>query len=374
MTNKRLNFLHELKIIIEPAMQQKLESLQWEFLSELKSVENIADLEELKKDFLGKKWKLQDILKWIKDLSVEEKKIIGPLANTLKNTISEQVDKKAYVLEEAQFEKIESDEAIDVSLQFPSQKKGHRHPISITSELLEEIFLSLGFKVEDGPQIEDEEHNFDKLNIPDNHPARDIWDTFWISDEINQSKESGKKQLLRTHTSPVQVRTMLKWDLPIKIIVPGRVFRYEQEDARHTCNFYQLEGLVVGEDVTFWDLKWTLDTVMKKLLGEKTQLRFRPSIFPFTEPSAEVDVSCQICQWTGKVKWKNCSMCSGTGWVELLGAGMVHPKVLTDAGVDPEKYSWFAFGMWIDRIAAQRFGVSSSRMFYQGKLKLNEQF
>ncbi len=356
-------------------MQQKLETLQSEFLSQLEKIENIADLEDLKKEFLGKKWKLQDILKGIKDLSVDEKKIIGPLANTLKNTISEEADKKVAALEEAQFAQIESEEAIDVSLQFPSTKTGHRHPISITSELLEDIFISLGFKVEDGPQIEDEEHNFDKLNIPDNHPARDVWDTFWISDDMNDFKESGDKQLLRTHTSPVQVRTMLKWDLPIKIIVPGRVFRYEQEDARHTCNFYQLEWLVVGEDVTFGDLKWTLDTVMKKLLWDDTKLRFRPSIFPFTEPSAEVDVSCQICKWTGKIKgWKKCSMCSGTGWVELLGAGMVHPKVLTDAWIDPEKYSGFAFGMWIDRIAAQRFWVSSSRMFYQGKLKLNEQF
>jgi phenylalanyl-tRNA synthetase alpha chain len=167
---------------------------------------------------------------------------------------------------------------------------------------------------------------------------------------------------------------MLKWELPIKIIVPGRVFRYEQEDARHTCNFYQLEGLVVWKGVTFGDLKWTLDTAMKKLLWESTEVRFRPSIFPFTEPSAEIDISCQLCKWTGKVKNENCKMCSATGWVELLWAWMVHPKVLKDAGVDPEEYSGFAFWMWIDRIAAQRFWVSSSRMFYQSKLKLNEQF
>jgi phenylalanyl-tRNA synthetase alpha chain len=167
---------------------------------------------------------------------------------------------------------------------------------------------------------------------------------------------------------------MLKWELPIKIIVPWRVFRYEQEDARHTCNFYQLEWLVVWEKINFWNLKWTLETVMQKLLWDQTKLRFRPSIFPFTEPSAEIDVSCKICNWTGKIKNSNCRMCSGTGWVELLWAGMVHPKVLEWAGIDPEKYSGFAFGMWIDRIASQRFWVSSSRMFYQSKLKLNEQF
>jgi phenylalanyl-tRNA synthetase alpha chain len=226
------------------------------------------------------------------------------------------------------------------------------------------------FKIEDGPHIEDEEHNFDKLNIPGDHPARDVWDTFWLSDEINADRDEKNKLLLRTHTSPVQIRTMLKWDLPIKIIVPGRVFRFEREDARHTSNFYQLEWLVVGEWVTFGDLKWTLDTAMKQLLWEKTETRFRPSIFPFTEPSAEVDVSCQICAGKG---WK-CRMCSGTGWVELLGSWMVHPKVLRDCGIDPEKYSWFAFGMWIDRIAAQRFWVSSSRNFYLSELQLNDQF
>jgi phenylalanyl-tRNA synthetase alpha chain len=240
--------------------------------------------------------------------------------------------------------------------------------------LLEEIFISMWYTVADGPQVEKEEYNFDKLNIPDNHPARDVWDTFWISDEVNKDKWIWERLLLRTHTSPVQVREMLKWKLPLKIIVPGRVFRYEQEDARHTCNFYQLEGLVVWEGITFWDLKWTLETAMQKLLWEKTKLRFRPSIFPFTEPSAEIDISCQICGGSWEKNWKNCSMCSGSGWVELLGAWMVHPKVLEYCGIDSEKYSGFAFGMWIDRIASQRFWINSWRMLYQSKLKLNEQF
>lgn len=355
-------------------MQKELDDLQKIFSEQLETINNEAGLEELKKDFLWKKGKLQDILKGIKDLSVEEKKIVGPLANTLKNFITDESDKKAALLEEEKYAQIEENEAIDVSAEFPSQLTGHKHPISIASEMLEEIFISLGFKVEDGPQVETEEFNFDKLNIPDNHPARDVWDTFWVSDTINKSRENGQKNLLRTHTSPVQVRTMKDQELPIKIIVPGRVYRYEQEDARHTCNFYQLEWLVVWEGVTFWDLKWTLQTVMQKLLGEQTKLRFRPSIFPFTEPSAEIDVSCQICSGTGKVKNENCKMCSATGWVELLGAGMVHPTVLEWVGIDSEKFSGFAFGMWIDRIAAQRFSVNSSRMFYQSKLKLNEQF
>ena len=355
-------------------MQDLLNQLEQEFQTALKEITSPEALKELENEYLGKKGKLKAILWGIKDLSIEEKKTIGVAANELRDSFARGIEEAEGAIEDAYFKGIEAKEAIDVTVGFPSKKKGHKHPISHTSELLEDIFISLGFKIEDGPQLEDEEHNFDKLNIPHNHPARDVWDTFWISDEINKDKDIGERLLLRTHTSPVQIRTMMSQELPIKIIVPGRVFRYEQEDARHTCNFYQLEGLVVGEGVTFWDLKWNLDTVMKDLLWEKTEVRFRPSIFPFTEPSAEVDVSCQICSGTGGKDKKRCSMCSGTGWVELLGSGMVHPKVLEHCGIDSSKYSGFAFGMGIDRIAAQRFGVSSSRMFYQNKLKLNEQF
>ncbi|MDA9129193.1 phenylalanine--tRNA ligase subunit alpha [Candidatus Gracilibacteria bacterium] len=355
-------------------MEEKLKQLEEEFQSALNDIQTPEALKELEGEYLGKKGKLKSILGGIKDLSIEEKKTIGVAANELKNSFLEALKNAEAEIEDAYFSKIESEEVIDVTVGFPSKNRGHKHPLSHTSELLEDIFISLGFKIEDGPQLEDEEHNFDKLNIPHNHPARDVWDTFWISDDVNKDKDIGERLLLRTHTSPVQIRTMLNQELPIKIIVPGRVFRYEQEDARHTCNFYQLEGLVVGEGVTFGDLKWTLDTVMKDLLGEKTEVRFRPSIFPFTEPSAEVDVSCQICAGTGTRDTKKCSMCSGTGWVELLGAGMVHPTVLEGCGIDTNKYSGFAFGMGVDRIAAQRFGVSSSRMFYQNKLKLNEQF
>ena len=355
-------------------MQNKLDNLKKSFLEDLEKLQNRDEILDLQNKFLGKKGELKAILAGLKDLSIEDKKSIWQSSNVLKNFIADKLEEKNIELDKKAFDEIWEKEAIDVTLDFPSTEKGHMHPISITSKLIEEIFISLGFKIEDGPQVETEEFNFDKLNIPDNHPARDVWDTFWIDDEINKDKKSWDKYLLRTHTSPVQVRTMLKWELPIKIIVPGRVFRYEQEDARHTCNFYQLEWLVVWEKINFWNLKWTLETVMQKLLWDQTKLRFRPSIFPFTEPSAEIDVSCQLCKWTGKVKNSNCRMCSATGWVELLWAGMVHPTVLEWAGIDPEKYSGFAFGMWIDRIASQRFWVSSSRMFYQSKLKLNEQF
>lgn len=351
-------------------MKLQLQEIQNYFTQSLPAISTLEALKELENEMLGKAWKLNALLKGLKDLSPDERKEMGIISNELKTFVLAQVELKAKEIENALFTSLQEQEKIDVTLQFPSKEKWHLHPISLTSKILEDIFISLGFKVEDGPQIEKEEFNFDKLNIPDNHPARDVWDTFWITDEINKNKVSGEKVLLRTHTSPVQVRTMLSQELPIKIIVPGRVFRYEQEDARHTSNFYQLEWLVVGEWVTFGDLKWTLDTVMKKLLWDSTQLRFRPSIFPFTEPSAEIDVSCQICGG----KWDGCKMCSGTGWVELLGAGMVHPKVLEGCGIDSNKYSGFAFGMWIDRIAAQRYSVSSSRMFYQNKLKLNEQF
>ena len=351
-------------------MKSKLTALQKEFTQWLKKVASEEELKELESSFLWKKWKLKEILKWIKDLTNEQKQEVGKAANVLKEDFIKEISTKSVEIEESYFKGIEEKERIDVTLEFPSNELWHMHPLTQTSTLLEEIFISLWFKIEDGPQVETEEYNFDKLNIPDNHPARDVWDTFWVSDELNDSKKPWDRLLLRTHTSPVQIRTMLKWELPIKVIIPWRVFRYEQEDARHTCNFYQLEWLVVWKWVTFGDLKWTLDAAMKKLLWDKTEIRLRPSIFPFTEPSAEIDVSCQLCGASGE----KCSMCSWTGWVELLGAGMVHPRVLEFCGIDPDVYSWFAFGIWIDRIATQRHGITSARYMYQSKLKLNEQF
>lgn len=351
-------------------MQKKLDALKKDFVNELWLCQTLDQLDTIFQKYLWKNGSLKDILKWIKDLSDEEKKTIWVSANELKSFLENELQEKKETVRKMSYAQKEAEEEIDVTLQFPVKEKWHIHPISHIIQLIEETFTWLGFKIEDGPQIETEEFNFDKLNIPDNHPARDVWDTFWLHDSINSGKAPWSKLLLRTHTSPVQARTMLKWELPIKVITTGRVYRYEQEDARHTCNFYQFEWLVIGKWVTFWDLKWTLETAMKKFFGEDTLTRLRPSIFPFTEPSAEVDVTCQICKWKGT--W--CRMCSGTGWVELLWAWMVHPKVLEYCGIDPEVYSGFAFGMWIDRIAAQRFWVSSSRMFYQNKLKLNEQF
>lgn len=360
-------------------MIQEIQDLRDYFVTKLDSIDNFDMLKELSDELLGKKWRLNAILKWLKDLSIDEKREVWKLSNDFRDFINDSIDKKSIEIEALEFDRINSSENIDVSLEYPLKNRWHRHPLSIWSRLLEDIFISLWFKVEDWPHIESEEYNFDKLNIPDDHPARDVWDTFWLSDDLNATRDWGDKLLLRTHTSPVQIRTMLRevektkqtWDdIAIKIVVPGRVYRYEQEDRRHTANFYQLEWLVVWKWVTFWDLKWTLDTRMKTLLWEGTKTRFRPSIFPFTEPSREVDVTCQICKWT----WDGCSMCSGTGWVELLGSGMVHPKVLEYCGIDPREYSGFAFGMGIDRITSQRFEISSARMLYQNKLELNKQF
>ncbi len=355
-------------------MIEKIQNIKKEFLENVEKINSKQELENLSNSILWKKWSLKALLASIKDLSIEEKKEIWKKTNELKNFILEKIESKQKELEQKEFLEIWEKEAIDPTASFPSKMQWHIHPISITSKLLEEIFISMWFKIVDWPQIENEDYNFEKLNIPDNHPARDVWDTFWLDDEINKNKKLWEKLLLRTHTSPVQIREMLKGELPLKIIVPWRVFRYEQEDARHTSNFYQLEWLVVWENVSLANLKWTLQTVMKKLLWEKTEIRLRPSIFPFTEPSAEIDISCQLCSWTWKTSGKNCKMCSATGWVELLWAWMVHPKVLKNSWIDPEKYSGFAFWMWIDRIAAQRFWVSSSKMFYQNKFKLLKQF
>jgi len=355
-------------------MLNNLNKIEKDFLDKINNLNDINKLKELEDEFLWKKGVLKNILSSLKDASIEEKKNIWLRANELKDIFENNIKDTYIRLENKYFDELEESEYIDVSLEFPSKNTWHKHPISHISALLEEIFISLWFRIEDGPHIENEDYNFNKLNIPDNHPARDVWDTFWLDDNINANKKAWEKLLLRTHTSPVQIRNMLKWELPIKIIVPWRVFRYEQEDARHTSNFYQLEWLLIWEWVNFWNLKWTLETVMKNLLWEKTELRFRPSIFPFTEPSVEIDVSCQLCKWTWKTSTWICSMCSWTSWVELLWAWMVHPKVLENVWIDSEKYSWFAFWIWIDRLASQIFWIKSNRSLYQSKLELNEQF
>lgn len=242
-------------------------------------------------------------------------------------------------------------------------KQGHLHPLTLIMQQINNIFTDMGFTVAGGPEIETEFYNFDSLNIPEHHPARDMWDTFWV-------KPYNLKKLLRTHTSPVQVRFMESHKPPIRIIAPGKVFRHEATDATHEAQFYQLEGLVVGENISLAHLKWTLETFFEKLFGKKTGIRLRPSFFPFVEPGVEIDMSCFKCEG----KTETCSVCKGTGYIEIMGAGVVHPKVLESSGIDSKKYTGFAFGCGIDRLAMLKYGIEDVRLLYQGDLRLVNQF
>ncbi len=244
---------------------------------------------------------------------------------------------------------------------------GHLHPLTLVLTDINRIFTEMGFTIADGPEIETEFYNFDSLNMPEHHPARDMWDTFWL-------KPLNARKLLRTHTSPVQVRYMEAHKPPLRIIAPGKVFRHEATDATHEAQFYQLEGLVVGENISMANLKWTIETFLEKLFGKKTNLRLRPSYFPFVEPGVEVDMSCFKCDGKNPEEILQCSVCKGTGFVEILGAGLVHPKVLESSGIDSKKFSGFAFGCGVDRIAMLKYGIDDVRLFYQGDLRLVSQF
>lgn len=248
-----------------------------------------------------------------------------------------------------------------------SNNKGHLHPLTHIMQKTNDIFRGMGFSVADGPEIETEHYNFDALNIPAHHPARDMWDTFWLKPEES-------RKLLRTHTSPVQVRYAETHTPPIRIIVPGKVFRHEATDATHEAQFYQLEGLMIGENVSLANLKWVLEEYFGKLFETETKIRFRPSYFPFVEPGVEIDMTCFRCGGSGKISDKECTTCKTTGWIEIMGAGMVHPKVLSSMGIDPRKYTGFAFGGGIDRLAMLKFGIPDVRMLYDGDLRLINQF
>ena len=256
-------------------------------------------------------------------------------------------------------------------MEIESQKTGHLHPLSLIFSQINKIFTEMGFNIAEGPEIETEFYNFDTLNIPEHHPARDMWDTFWLASQTKQIGQRLKlERLLRTHTSPVQVRYMEKHTPPIKIIAPGKVFRHEATDATHEAQFYQLEGLVVGENISLANLKWTLEEFFEKLFGKKTGVRLRPSYFPFVEPGVEIDMECFKCEG----KNSSCNVCKGTGFIEIMGAGVVHPKVLESAGIDSKKYSGFAFGCGVDRLVMLKYGVDDVRLLYQGDLRLVCQF
>lgn len=338
-------------------MKEKLASIEKEAIGLISQVSNLDTLNQLRVRFLGKKGEMTAILKTMGQLSPTERPLVGALANEVKNRIEAALaDQKKILDQEIKLKQLKA-EKIDVTLPGERVSYGKAHPLTSVFAELKQIFLGMGFTIAEGPEIETEYYNFQALNMPRWHPARDMQDSFYITDEV----------LLRTHTSPVQVRTMEKGELPIRIIAPGRVYRVDM-DATHSPNFHQVEGLVIDQGITFAHLKATIDVMCKGLFGEDRQTRFRPSYFPFTEPSAEVDVSCIMCNGEG------CRLCKGTGWLEIMGAGLVHPRVLEFSKIDPEIYSGFAFGIGIERVAMLKYQIDDIRYFYENDLRFLNQF
>lgn len=339
-------------------IKDELQSIDQKALQDLHAADTQKLLEELRVRYLGKKGTLTSILKQMKDLSNEERPVIGKLANEVRSNIEKAISTRTEELKKLELEHRLRAEAIDVTMPGKKQAVGHRHPLSVTLSNLEEIFLGMGFSIAEGPEVEYDYYNFEALNIPKDHPARDDQDTFYITDNI----------LLRSQTSPVQVRTMEKQKPPIRIIAPGRVYRSDAVDATHSPLFHQIEGLVVDKNITFADLKGTLETFIKRLYGEDSVVRFRPHHFPFTEPSAEVDMQCFNCHGEG------CRICKGEGWIEILGCGMVHPHVLEMCGLNPEEYGGFAFGVGLERIALLKYEIDDMRLLYENDVRFLNQF
>jgi phenylalanyl-tRNA synthetase alpha chain len=354
-----------------------LPSLRAEFQEELDKASSAADLELLRVRWLGRKeGRVTDLLKQLGALSIDDKKKYGPLYQQLKADLESALDARNSSLKQAERLKgLESDKT-DISLPGVPYPLGHLHPLGQVMNSLVSIFRSLGFVCADGPEMESEFFNFEGLNIPENHPARDMQDTFYLANynkqlslpQIHDAPSQSEPVLLRTHTSPVQVRVMQKYPPPIAIVVPGRVYRNEAQDATHSSTFHQMEGLLVDEKISFADLKGTLSRFAQLFFAPTVKTRFKPSYFPFTEPSAQMDVSCYLCDGAG------CRTCKQSGWIELLGAGMVNPKVLSRVNIDAEKYSGFAFGMGVERLAMIKFGIDDMRLFYENDLRFLRQF
>ncbi len=339
-------------------MKEKLAQMREEAIRQIQNSDGLAKLNDVRVAFLGKKGELTAILKGMKDVLPEERPIVGQLVNETRESIERLIEETKAKLEAAERDIRLRQEVIDVTLPAKKNRVGHRHPNTIALEEIERIFVGMGYEVVEGPEVEYDYYNFEALNIPADHPAKDEQDTFYINDKI----------LLRTQTSPVQVRQMEKGKLPIRMIAPGRVFRSDEVDATHSPSFHQVEGLVVDRHITFADLKGTLAAFAKELFGEGTKVKFRPHHFPFTEPSAEVDVSCFKCGGKG------CRFCKGSGWIEILGCGMVHPRVLKMSGIDPEEYSGFAFGMGLERIALLKYEIDDMRLLYENDDRFLKQF
>ncbi len=339
-------------------MKEQLQNIKETTLAEIAAISDAKALEDLRVKVLGKKGELTAILKQMGGLSAEERPVIGQLANEVRTEIEKALSDKQTALKSAQLAEQLKSEAVDVTMPGTRFEAGKRHPLNIVLEDLKSIFRGMGYTVVDGPEVEETKYVFDMLNTDEGHPARDPQDTFYITDKI----------LLRTQTSSVQIRTMLKEKPPIAIISPGRVYRSDAVDATHSPIFHQCEGLVIDKKVRFSDLKGTLEIWAKRLYGEDIKLRFRPHHFPYTEPSAEVDLQCFKCGGTG------CPLCKGEGWIEMLGSGMVHPQVLINCGIDPDEYSGFAFGIGLERIAMMRYNIDDMRLLYENDSRFLTQF
>ena len=339
-------------------MQEKLLAIKEAAFNEIAAAENSGALEEIRVKYLGKKGELTTILRGMGSLTPEERPVVGKLVNEAKSEVEEKLEEAVKKIKEREKNAKLASEVIDISLPGKRNVIGKRHPLDLTLESMKEIFISMGFTVEDGPEVELDHYNFEALNIPKDHPARSEQDTFYINDNI----------VLRTQTSPIQIRTMENQEPPIKMISPGKVYRSDAVDATHSPIFYQMEGLVIDKGVTFADLKGTLELFAKKMFGDKVVTKFRPHHFPFTEPSAEMDATCFVCEGKG------CRVCKGSGWIEILGCGMVHPNVLRNCGIDPEVYSGFAFGFGVDRMVMLSYGLDDIRLLYESDMRFLNQF
>lgn len=339
-------------------MEKKIKKIKEEIIFKSNSVSNLKDIEKIKVEYLGRKGLVTLLLRRLGELSTQERPKIGQLLNQTKREIEELLKIKTIEIEKLEKNKKLKEESVDVTLPGKKSDRGTIHPISLVLKKTEEIFLSIGFKIEEGPEVELDYYNFEALNIPKDHPARDDQDSFYLNREI----------LLRTHTSPVEIRVMEKQQPPVRIIATGKCYRRDAADSTHSPMFHQIEGLAVDKDITFGDLKGVLTVFVHRMFGEDRKVRFRPGYFPFTEPSAEVDVSCLLCHGKG------CRACGYSGWLEIMGAGMTDPAVFNMVGYDPEKYSGFAFGMGVERIAMLKYGINDIRLFFENDLRFLKQF
>lgn len=339
-------------------MQKDLLRLESEARQRLSEVNSLAELEGVRREYLGKKGSITQLLKSLGSVAPEERPSLGQAINDLKNRVAVEADAVMLHLEaEAERMRLEA-ECLDITLPGRGPVQGRQHPLTRIMDEIKSIFIGLGFRIAEGQEVETDYYNFEALNIPYDHPARDTQDSFYISDSV----------LLRTHTSPIQIHCMENGKPPFRFIMPGRTYRRDAVTSRHSPIFHQVEGLVIDRDVTFTDLKGILTAFSRQMFGQDTRMRFRPDFFPFTEPSAEIAVSCFVC------KGKGCRLCSGSGWLEILGAGMVHPKVIANVGHDPEKWQGFAFGMGVERIALLKYGIDDIRYFFENDLRFLNQF